>query len=33
VPYDKFTAVIDEELERAGIPPPLPPAAAASVTR
>ena len=33
VPYDKFTAMIDEELERAGIPPPLTPAAASSVTR
>jgi protein-disulfide isomerase/cellobiose-specific phosphotransferase system component IIB len=33
VPLDKFTAIIDEELERAGIPPPAPPAKAASADR
>jgi len=32
VPFDKFTTIIDEELERAGIPPPAP-ASASSATR
>jgi protein-disulfide isomerase len=32
VPLDKFTTIIDEELERAGIPPPAP-ASASSATR